>query len=186
MHDDLVGRDFTATAPNVKWLTDITEHSTGEGKLYLCAVKDCYSNKIVGYSIDSRMKSSLAVAALRNAIALRSPSEVIVHSDRGGQFRSKKWGGCRGWWGAPAGPGTSNASRPWDFPGSCGFRAARSRHAAPGGQGDGFEVDRVGGIPGQRRYITLRDLRGRRFRQAQVDAVPMPRRPGEGRVSITD
>lgn len=42
VHDDLVDRDFTATAPNVKWLTDITEHSTSEGKLYLCAVKDCY------------------------------------------------------------------------------------------------------------------------------------------------
>lgn len=66
VHDDLVGRDFTATAPNAKWLTDITEHSTGEGTLYLCAVKDCYSNKIVGYSIGPRMKSSLAVAALRN------------------------------------------------------------------------------------------------------------------------
>jgi putative transposase len=51
-------------------------------------VKDCYSNKIVGYSIDARMKSSLAVAALRNAIALRNPSAVVVHSDRGSQFRS--------------------------------------------------------------------------------------------------
>ena len=43
---------------------DITEHWTGEGKLYLCAIKDVYSNRIVGYSIDSRMKSRLAVAAL--------------------------------------------------------------------------------------------------------------------------
>jgi putative transposase len=91
VHDDLVDRDFTATAPNTKWLTDITEHPTGEGELYLCAVKDCYSNRIVGYSIDSRMKSSLAVAALRNATMLRSPREVIVHSDRGSQFRSKKY-----------------------------------------------------------------------------------------------
>ncbi|MFI6308511.1 IS3 family transposase [Amycolatopsis thailandensis] len=91
VHDDLVRRDFTADAPDVKWLTDITEHPTGEGKLYLCAIKDCYSNKIVGYSIDSRMKSSLAVAALRNAITLRDPARVIVHSDRGSQFRSKKY-----------------------------------------------------------------------------------------------
>ncbi|TWE10506.1 integrase-like protein [Rudaeicoccus suwonensis] len=67
-----------------------SEHPTREGKLYLCAVKDCYSNKIVGYSIDSRMKSGLAAAALRNAIALRSPENTIVHSDRGSQFRSKK------------------------------------------------------------------------------------------------
>ncbi|PWV74061.1 Transposase InsO and inactivated derivatives [Prauserella marina] len=91
VHDDLVDRDFTATAPNVKWLTDITEHSTSEGKLYLCAVKDCYSNRIVGYSISPRMRSSLAVAALRNAIALRNPHGVIVHSDRGSQFRSKSY-----------------------------------------------------------------------------------------------
>ncbi|WP_434219586.1 IS3 family transposase [Amycolatopsis nalaikhensis] len=88
VHDDLVRRDFTATAPNTKWLTDITEHSTGEGKLYLCAVKDCYSNKIVGYSIDSHMRASLAVSALRNAIALRDPAGTVVHSDRGAQFRS--------------------------------------------------------------------------------------------------
>ena len=57
------------TAPNQLWLADITEHRTGEGKLYLCAIKDVYSNRIVGYSIDSRMKSRLAVAALNNAVA---------------------------------------------------------------------------------------------------------------------
>jgi len=99
VHDDLLKvtdkhgrptRDFTAAAPNTKWLTDITEHPTGEGKLYLCAVKDCYSNKIVGYSIDARMKSSLAVSAIRNAISLRSPVGTILHSDRGSQFRSQK------------------------------------------------------------------------------------------------
>jgi hypothetical protein len=63
-----VDRVFTASAPNELWLTDITEHPTAEGKLYLCAVKDACSGRIVGYSIDSRMKSSLAVAALRHAI----------------------------------------------------------------------------------------------------------------------
>src|SRR5690625_5101334 len=60
VHDDLVERDFTADAPNRLWLTDITEHRTGEGKLYLCAIKDVYSGRIVGYSMDSRMKSRLA------------------------------------------------------------------------------------------------------------------------------
>jgi hypothetical protein len=88
VHDDLVRRDFTADAPNTKWLTDITEHPTSEGKLYLCAIKDCYSNKIVGYSIAPHMRASLAVSALRNAIALRDPGDVVVHSDRGAQFRS--------------------------------------------------------------------------------------------------
>jgi putative transposase len=88
VHDDLVDRQFTAPAPNLVWLTDITEHRTSEGKLYLCAIKDVYSGRIVGYSIDDRMKASLAVAALRNAIARRSPAGTVVHSDRGSQFRS--------------------------------------------------------------------------------------------------
>ncbi len=92
VHDDLVQRNFTAGAANELWLTDITEHRTGEGKLYLCAIKDVYSNRIVGYSIDSRMKSQLAVAALNNAVARRGDvAGCIVHSDRGSQFRSRKF-----------------------------------------------------------------------------------------------
>lgn len=90
VHDDLVARKFTASGPNELWLTDITEHRAAEGKLYLCAIKDVYSKRIVGYSIDSRMKAALAVSALRNAIMLRGhPQGVVVHSDRGSQFRSK-------------------------------------------------------------------------------------------------
>jgi putative transposase len=85
VHDDLVERDFTAAAPNELWLTDITEHPTAEGKLYLCAVKDVYSGRIVGYSMDSRMKSSLAVTALQNAVLARRPAGTVVHSDRGSQ-----------------------------------------------------------------------------------------------------
>jgi putative transposase len=89
VHDDLVARQFTAEGPDRTWLTDITEHPTGEGKLYLCAIKDVYSNRIVGYSMGARMTAGLAVSALRNAIALRSPAEtLVVHSDRGSQFRS--------------------------------------------------------------------------------------------------
>jgi transposase InsO family protein len=89
VHDDLVGREFTAAAPNLLWFTDITEHPTSEGKLYLCAVKDACSKRIVGYSINTRMTSQLAIDALRNAIAVRDPdATAIVHSDRGSQFRS--------------------------------------------------------------------------------------------------
>ena len=91
VHEDLVRRAFTAKGPNELWLTDITEHRTDEGKLYLCAVKDVSSNRVVGYSIVSRMKASLAFAALRNAIRLRNPSGTVVHSDRGSQFRSGKF-----------------------------------------------------------------------------------------------
>lgn len=92
VHDDLVGRVFTADAPNTLWLTDITEHRTEEGKLYLCAVKDVYSNRIVGYSISDRMKSRLAVTALESAVARRdSVAGCVVHSDRGSQVRSRKF-----------------------------------------------------------------------------------------------
>lgn len=88
--DDLVERDFTAGRQDVLWLTDITEHPTREGKLYCCAIKDVFSNRIVGYAIDDRMTAELATTALRTAIARRHPiGVVIVHSDRGSQFRSR-------------------------------------------------------------------------------------------------
>ena len=101
VHDDLcavtdkhgvVRHVFAADAPNQLWLSDITEHRTAEGKLYMCAIKDVYSNRIVGYSIDSRMKSRLAVAALNNAVARRGDvAGGVVHTDRGSQFRSRKF-----------------------------------------------------------------------------------------------
>jgi putative transposase len=89
VHDGLVARQFTAGGPDRTWLTGITEHPTAEGKLYLCAIKDVYSNRIAGYSMSARMTAALAVSALRNASALRSPAgTVVVHPDRGSQFRS--------------------------------------------------------------------------------------------------
>lgn len=91
VHDDLVQRRFTAQRPNELWLADITEHRTAEGKLYLCAVKDVYSGRIVGYSIQSRMKARLAVDALNNAQARRgNVAGCILHTDRGSQFRARK------------------------------------------------------------------------------------------------
>lgn len=72
VHDDLVCRRFVADGPDQVWLTDITEHWTAcDGKLYLCAIKDAWSNRIVGYSIGNRMKAQLAVAALNHAVARR-------------------------------------------------------------------------------------------------------------------
>jgi transposase InsO family protein len=91
VHDDLVQRNFTAEGPNELWLADITEHRTREGKLYLCAVKDGFSNRIVGYSIDSRMKSRIAVNALENAVARGEDVDgCLLHTDRGSHFRARK------------------------------------------------------------------------------------------------
>lgn len=91
-HDDLVRRQFSADVPNVLWLAEITEHSTSEGKLYCCAIKDLFSNRIVGWAIDSRMKARLVVAAIETAVARRGGDVAgcILHSDRGSQFRSRK------------------------------------------------------------------------------------------------
>jgi putative transposase len=90
--DDHVQRDFTAAAPNLRWLTDITEHPTDEGKLYCCAIKDLFAGRIVGYAIGERMTADLAVAALRAAIARRQPDGVVVvHADRGSQFRARSF-----------------------------------------------------------------------------------------------
>jgi transposase InsO family protein len=91
VHDDLVQRVFSAPAPDVVWLTDITEHATVEGKLYCCAIKDVFSNRIVGWSIDSRTKSRLAFAAIEMAVVRRDEvAGCIVHSDRGSQFSARK------------------------------------------------------------------------------------------------
>jgi len=91
VHDDLctvtddkgrIRHTFTAEEANELWLTDITEYKTAEGTLYLCAIKDVFSNRIVGYSIDSRMKSALVVNALENAVAMRGTvAGCVVHSD---------------------------------------------------------------------------------------------------------
>ncbi len=91
VHDDLVMRDFTANQPNDLWLTDISEHPTREGKLYLCCVLDVYAKRVVGYSMSDRMTADLAVTALQNAIALRGPVGTVLHSDRGSQFRSNSF-----------------------------------------------------------------------------------------------
>ncbi len=73
------------------WLQDITEHRTGEGKLYLCAIKDVYSNWIVGYSVDA-----LDSAVARRAAAGDLVAGCVVHSYRGSHFRSRKFLHARG------------------------------------------------------------------------------------------
>ena len=79
-------RDFTATRPNELWLTDITEHPTGEGKLYLCAIKDVCSDRIVGYSMDSPNEGVPGRVCAEQRGRLRGrPTGTVVHSDRGSQ-----------------------------------------------------------------------------------------------------
>jgi len=86
--EDLVQRNFSATAPNQLWCTDITEHPTTEGKVYCCAVIDVYSRKIVGWAIDMRQTTTLVLNALDMAVEARKPSQTVIHSDHGTQFTS--------------------------------------------------------------------------------------------------
>jgi transposase InsO family protein len=84
------------TPPPCPGVATTPRTQAGGGKLYVCAIKEVFSNRVVGYSIDSRMKSRLAVAALHNAVAMRAAAGVdvagcIVHSDRGSQFRSREF-----------------------------------------------------------------------------------------------
>jgi transposase InsO family protein len=88
VHGDLVLRNFSAARANQLWFTDITEHPTKNGKLYMCSLEDAFSGKIVGYSIGPRMTSGLALSVLHSAIILRRPKGTICHSDRESQFRS--------------------------------------------------------------------------------------------------
>ena len=88
--EDLVRRDFSAESPKKKLLTDITEIKCRDGKLYLCSVLDCFDAAIVGYSMDSNMKATLAEAALKSAVGRWGKGqECILHSDRGSQFTSR-------------------------------------------------------------------------------------------------
>jgi putative transposase len=88
-HEDLVRRRFVADAPDRLWCTDITEHPTGDGKLYVAAVLDVFTRAIVGWSIADHMRSELVVDALEMARWRRRPAPgAIVHSDRGARYTS--------------------------------------------------------------------------------------------------
>jgi putative transposase len=89
---DLVKRDFTAPEPGVKFVGDVTYIHTWQGFLYLATVIDCFSKKVVGWSITDHMRTSLIADALRNAAAstLIRP-RAIFHSDRGSQYTSAEY-----------------------------------------------------------------------------------------------
>jgi putative transposase len=92
--EDLVRRAFTVAAPDRLWVSDITEHPTGEGKVYCAAVMDAYSRRIIGHSIDIRQTSTLVIDAMVMAVARRNPpsEETILHSDHGTQYTSLVYG----------------------------------------------------------------------------------------------
>ena len=85
--DDLVERDFNPPAPNRLWASDIKYVSTWEGTLYLTSVIDCFSRKVVGWSMRADMQAEIVVDALEMAIETRQPAgELVHHSDQGSQY----------------------------------------------------------------------------------------------------
>ena len=94
---DLLGRDFVADRPNRIWLADITYIPTREGFLYLAFILDTHSRRIVGWSMNSHMRTELVVDALEMAVWKRKPVAGLVHhSDRGVQGGFNRWSQHRG------------------------------------------------------------------------------------------
>jgi putative transposase len=86
---DLLQRDFTATRPNEKWVTDVTYLRTWTGFVYLAFILDCYSRMLVGWQLASHLRTELVLDALEMANGLRQPAAgLIAHSDRGSQYTS--------------------------------------------------------------------------------------------------
>ncbi len=89
---DLVRRRFYATAPDRLWVADITYIPTWSGFLYLAMVLDVFSRKIVGWAMQTHLRTELILEALQMAVTQRQPSGVIFHSDRGCQYTSYAFG----------------------------------------------------------------------------------------------
>jgi transposase InsO family protein len=83
--DNLLNQDFTASAPNEKWVSDITYVWTSEGWMYLASIMDLYSRKIVGWHADNRMTKELVLTALERAVKHQNVKHktIVHHSDRG-------------------------------------------------------------------------------------------------------
>jgi len=89
---DLVDRRFYSEGPDRLWVADITYIPTWAGFLYLAMVLDVYSRRIVGWAMETHLRTELILAALDMAITQRRPSAVIHHSDRGCQYTSYAFG----------------------------------------------------------------------------------------------
>ena len=89
---DLVARDFTAPGPDRLWVADITYIPTGAGFLYLAVVLDAWSPRVIGWAMETHLRTALVLAALDMAVAQRRPPDVIHHSDQGCQYTSVAFG----------------------------------------------------------------------------------------------
>ncbi len=92
VESNVLDRDFTATRPDQRWVTDITYIWTDEGWSYLAAILDLYSRRVVGWALSASLTTELPLKALHNALAQRSPEPGLLHhSDRGCQYTSHEY-----------------------------------------------------------------------------------------------
>src|SRR5690606_10988777 len=140
---DLLRRDFTAPAPDSRWVADLTEVETWSGKVYAAFVIDCYARVIVGWRLADHMRTDLPLDALEMALSLRNigVSELIHHSDHGAQggfnwsSQHPDLGGVHG-----AAEGLDDEGYWQDGDGFAGLTASM----APGAAADVLGVDRRG------------------------------------------
>jgi putative transposase len=84
---DLLNRDFTAGRPNERWVADVTEFATGEGKLFLAGIRDLYGRGLVGWAMSERQTADLVIDAMVMAVGRRNPSGPLLHhSDKGSTY----------------------------------------------------------------------------------------------------
>lgn len=89
-----MNRQFTVDGPDRLWVSDVTEHATGEGKVYVAVVLDAWSRRVVGWSIADHIRAELVVDALQVAVWRRRPpgNQAICDSDHGSQYTSWAFG----------------------------------------------------------------------------------------------
>ena len=87
--DNLLQRDFTATQPNEKWITDITEFKCAEGKLYLSPIKDLFNNEIIAYNLVRSPNFEQITRMMKQAVARLEGAKPILHSDQGWQYQMR-------------------------------------------------------------------------------------------------
>ena len=89
--ENLINQDFQASEPNIKWLSDISEVPTADGKLYISPILDCFDGQIVGLSMEDNMRKELCIGAFEQACQRHNAYGMIFHSDRGSQYTSHKF-----------------------------------------------------------------------------------------------
>ncbi|MFE6946695.1 IS3 family transposase [Streptomyces chartreusis] len=166
---DLFQRDFTASEPNTKYVGDITYLPVGDGEfLYLATVIDCFSRRLVGWSIADHMRTSLVTDALRTAAATRgSLAGAVFHSDHGAQYTSRQFAGVCAELGVRQSMGAVGTSA--DNALAESFNAALKRETLRGGRYfDGTRACRLAVFRWTTRYNT------RRRHSANGQQAPIP------------